>query len=50
MTTRPYIKIIYIFAVGILFLAYKTRNSRLILFVDIIADYSENHATNEYTV
>jgi len=50
VTTRLYIKIIYSFAVGTHFLAYKTRNSRLMLFVGIIADYSENHATHEYTV
>jgi len=50
VTTGLYIKIIYSFAVGTHFLAYKTRNSRLMLFVGIIADYSENHATHEYTV
>jgi len=43
-------KIIYNFAVGTHFLTYKTMNSRLILFVGVIADYSENHATDEYTV
>jgi hypothetical protein len=50
VTSRPYLKIVYSFAVGTYFLAYKIRKSRLMLCVGIIADFSETYAIHEYEV